>query len=299
MIKHLLKKIYYKLTKAKPERKTLQKVDLFEEKFSKLILNTNNALIKKNEINFIHSGPIGDLFYSLAIIQKISKSHKCNFYINVNKRIDYEYYKHIGNGYLINQQTLDFILPLLKSQKYLNIVKKYENEKIDVNLDIFRELPWNNTFTSQRWYFHITGEHVDLSLPYLHVDDHPTIKDKIVIQRSFRFRNIYINYKFLNNFDNLLFVGIKDEFEDLKKQIPNLKHYESENFLEIAQIIKSSKMFIGNSSSGYSTAEALKIPRLLEASPDFPVVQPIGNNAFDFYFQTHFEKWFHYLNQKI
>ena len=100
----------------------------------------------------------------------------------------------------------------------MNIVKKYENEKIDVNLDIFRELPWNNTFTSQRWYFHITGEHVDLSLPYLHVDDHPTIKNKIVIQRSFRFRNIYINYKFLNNFDNLLFVGIKDEFEDLKKQ---------------------------------------------------------------------------------
>ena len=84
--------------------------------------------------------------------------------------------------------------------------------------------------------------------------------------------------------------------EDLKKQIPNLKHYESENFLEIAQIIKSSKMFIGNSSSGYSTAEALKIPRLLEASPDFPVVQPIGNNAFDFYFQTHFENLCKKLN---
>ena len=39
----------------------------------------------------------------------------------------------------------------------------------------------------------------------------------------------------------------------------------------------------------------MKVPRLLEASPDTPLVQPVGKNGFDFYFQPHFEKWFKYL----
>ena len=71
------------------------------------------------------------------------------------------------------------------------------------------------------------------------------------------------------------------EYDDLKKQIPNLEFYEPKDFLEIAQIIKSSKFFIGNQSVCYPIAEALKIPRLLEASPEFPVVQPVGKDAFD------------------
>jgi hypothetical protein len=192
----------------------------------------------------------------------------------------------------------DLLLPLLKKQKFLNIVKRHENEEIDVDLDLFRELPWNNTFNSPRWYFHITGEQEDLSLPYMFVDKHPTINDRIVIQRTFRFRNIYINYKFIKNYESALFVGIKEEYDDLKKQIPNLEFYEPKDFLEIAQIIKSSKFFIGNQSVCYPIAEALKVPRLLEASPEFPVVQPVGKDAFDFYFQPHFEKWFDYLYNK-
>ena len=130
------------------------------------------------------------------------------------------------------------------------------------------------------------------------VDKHPTINDRIVIQRTFRFRNIYINYEFIKNYESALFVGIKEEYDDLKKQIPNLEFYEPKDFLEIAQIIKSSKFFIGNQSVCYPIAEALKVPRLLEASPEYPVVQPVGKDAFDFYFQPHFEKWFDYLYNK-
>ena len=58
---------------------------------------------------------------------------------------------------------------------------------------------------------------------------------------------------------------------------------------ELASIIKSSKFFIGNLSFGYALAEALKIPRLLESGPNFPLVYPNGPNAYDFYFQKHFE----------
>ena len=46
-------------------------------------------------------------------------------------------------------------------------------------------------------YFHITGVQVDLSTPYLEVDEHNELKDKIIIHRTFRHRNQFINYKFL------------------------------------------------------------------------------------------------------
>jgi hypothetical protein len=49
----------------------------------------------------------------------------------------------------------------------------------------------------------------------------------------------------------------------------------------------------------YPMAEAMKVPRILEAEPNFPVVQPIGNDAYDFYYQPHFEKWFDHLNKKF
>ena len=63
-------------------------------------------------------------------------------------------------------------------------------------------------------------------------------------------------------------------------------------FLELAEIIKSCKLFIGNLSFGYALAEAIKVPRLLESQPDFPLVYPNGENAYDFYFQEHFELLF-------
>ena len=64
----------------------------------------------------------------------------------------------------------------------------------------------------------------------------------------------------------------------------------------MAEIIKASKFFVGNMSFQYIIAEGLKVPRLLEASPDFPIVFPTGPNAYDSYHQNHFEKFFNILN---
>ena len=66
----------------------------------------------------------------------------------------------------------------------------------------------------------------------------------------------------------------------------------------MAEIIKASKFFLGNSSLGIDLAEATKVPRLLEACPSFPARQIHGENAFDFYFQAHFEKYFEILIKK-
>ena len=295
----MLKKIFYKLFKNKSDQRKLTQLEKYDKKYKKIIDDIYYTIQHNKEINFLHSGHCGDLIYSFAVIKKLSLTHKCNFYVGLNKTNKSYYKNHPSGNIFINERMLNLLLPLLEKQSFLNLAKKHENEKIDVNLDLFRELPINYIFNSPRWYFQITGEQVDLSLPYMDAEKHPEVKDKIIIHRTFRFRNEFINYKFLKDSKELLFIGLEDEFNDLKKDVPNLELYRPKDFYEVAQLIKSCKFFIGNMSVFYPIAEALKVPRLLEACPDFPVVQPVGNDAYDFYFQPHFEKWFNFLDNKF
>ena len=301
----MLKKIYYKLFKSKDrynkfksDQTIIKQQNLFEKKFKNKLFDISNSINNKKTLNFLHSGHCGDLIYSLALINKLSKSHQCNLFIGVGKKIEGAYFKHPANGVYIDNRIANQILPLLKFQPFLNEVKIHSEEKIDINLDLFRDLPISLNFNSCKWYFHLTGTHVDLSTPYLNSTEHKSVRDKIVILRTFRYRNHFINYEFLNKFDeNIIFIGLKEEFEDLRKDIPKLQHYEPENFFEMSQIIKSSKFFLGNQSPAFAIAEALKVPRLLECCPDFTVVHPIGGKCYDFYFQIHFEKWFKKLSK--
>ena len=171
-------------------------------------------------------------------------------------------------------------------------IEVYENQLIDVDLDFFRELPLNFNLDSVRWYSHLTGVNPDLSKPYLlGIKENKKYKKSIVFMRSLRRQNNNIEFNFLKKYKNLVFIGLHNEYLDLKKQISNLKFHECKDFLEMAEIIKSSKLFIGNLSFGYTLAEALKKPRLLESYLDFPLVYPNGLKGYEFYFQKHFEKY--------
>ena len=295
---------YYKLFnnrkyKILKEQSKIQKsVEIFETKYKNYLYGIKDKIENNKKITFLHSGHLGDLIYALPVIKELSKSHECYFYIQSNKKIPVEYYKHPAGGVYIDDRMLNLFLPLMREQKFFNEVRKYENQSVDIDLNIFRKLPVNICFNSPRWYFQITGIQVDLAAPYLEVSSHEHIKNKIIIHRTFRHRNQFINYKFLKEYDDLIFIGTKDEFEDLKKDISNLQHYNCKDFLEMAQIIKSCKFFIGNQSIAYPMAEGLKVPRLLEAEPMFPVVQPVGKNAYDFYYQPHFEKFVSILSKE-
>jgi len=296
ILKYYYKLFNFKKYKALKKQKTIQvSLEEFNDKYKLYIDKIQNKIIEKKEINFLHSGHLGDLIYALPVIKELAKDHVCRFYIQANKKMPVEYHKHPAGNVYIDDRMLNLFLPLMKEQKFIHKVEKYNNQEIDINFDIFREIFPNIHFNSPRWYFHITGVQVDLADPYLDAKPHEKIKNKIVIHRTFRHRNQFINYKFLEKYKNLIFIGLKDEYEDLKQDIKNLEFYDCKDYLEMAQIIKACKFFIGNQSIAYPIAEALKVPRILEAEPLFPVVQPIGKNSFDFYYQPHFEKWFKHL----
>lgn len=266
-----------------------------EEKYSKTILPKIEKFSKnlelKNEVSFLHYGHLGDIINCLPIIKEISKNKSCSLFIQENKPIPGHVVTkdHPFGSVYLNKNAIAKLIPLLKKQSYLKKVEIYSNQEIDVDLNFFREVPINFNIDSIRWYFHLTGCFPDLSKNYLDVEPHTNFKNYIIIMRSLRRQNKFIDYSFLSNYERIVFLGLKDEFDDLKIKIKNLEHYDSKDFLELAMIIKNSKLFIGNLSFGYALAEALKVPRLLESGPNFPLVYPNGANAYDFYFQNHFE----------
>ena len=256
-------------------------------------INEFRNFIKKNDkISFLHYGHLGDIINSLPVLKELSKNKECSLYLQINKKIP----QHVasrdhpfGEVYL-SEKSVYKMLPLLRNQKFLKKVDIFNHQKIDIDLNFFRELPINFNIDSVRWYFHLTGVFPDLSKNYLEVEGNKNYKDYIVIMRSLRRQNKFINYSFLNSYKNIVFIGLENEFKDLKKEITNLEYFDSRDFLELSSIVKSSKLFIGNLSFGYALAEALKVPRLLESGSSFPLVYPNGNNAYDFYFQSHFEE---------
>ncbi len=272
------------------------------ENYKKIVIPTiekyRQSILTKKSLSFLHYGHLGDIINSLPVIKELSQNKICKLYIQINKKIP----KHVvsrdhpfGEVYL-SEKPVEKLLPLLQSQRYIQKVEIYHNDEIDIDLNFFREMPINFNIDSVRWYFHLTGKHPNLSERYLEVKDNENYKDYIVIMRSLRRQNEQINYSFLSKYKKIVFVGLKNEFDELKKQINNLEYYNSEDFLELASIIKNAKIFIGNLSFGYALAEALKVPRLLESGPNFPLVYPNGMNAYDFYFQSHFEDLVKKLN---
>ena len=258
-------------------------------------INKISEIIKsKKIINFSHSGHLGDLINSLPVIMEIAKKSECNLFINLYKKLEKKNVdvKHLNKEFFLTKESYNKLYPLLEIQPYLSKVQVLENDLVDIDLDYFRNLPINFNIDSVRWYSHITGIGPDLNLPYMFkVNKNNKYSNHIIFLRSLRRQNDHITYNFMDQYENLLFIGLYDEYLDLKKQITKLKFYECNDFLEMAEIINSCKLFVGNLSFGYTIAEALKTPRLLESYLDFPLVYPNGPIAHEFYFQTHFEDY--------
>ena len=298
MMKYFLLKNWYRFTNPKKYKylkqneNIKQRVEYYKLNIEEKIIQIQKTINESKDLTFIHSGHVGDLIYSLPVIKELSKTHNCFFYVQKNKPINVGYPGHPSGKVMLNAEIANKLLPLLKSQPYLRSANIYNNEKIDINLDLFKDIPINVSFHQIRWFIHITGVYANMEEQFLFAEPKKDFNEKVVILRTSRNRNHFINYKFLKKYNNLLFIGLENEFKDLKNEIPNLEFYNCKDFLEMAQIIKASKFYLGNLSGGYSIAEGLKIPRLLEACSDFPAVYPIGKNSYDFYHQCHFENLF-------
>ncbi len=258
-----------------------------------------------NQLHITHGGNAGDVIYALPTIKKIQEltGVPINLYLRINMPLPKPKWsdkEHSMGSVRINNITASMLMPLLNAQSYIAKCEIYENQKIQIDLDFFRSksIVLHNANIA-RWCSYITGITPDLWKPWLNVVPNAAFKDKIILARSERYLNSTIDYSFLKKYNNICFIGVKSEYDTMKRILKNLEWVQVENFLQLAVIIAGCKFFIGNQSFPYSIAEGLKVPRILEAYYHAPDVIPEGENAHDFYYQNHFESLVQQLNEDI
>ncbi len=249
--------------------------------------------------SFSHSGHSGDLIYSLPAVRALSMGEKADFFVELNYPAPYTSEQHPAGRVRISKKIYEMLYPLLASQSYLKSVKAMGKEdNIDYNLDLFRKLPvYSHRGNSVRAYFYAFNAYWDTAIPWLETVPNTQYRNTIILARSTRYNNPHIDYRFLKQYNNVVFLGVESEYNTMRNQIPNLQFQPVNDFLEMAQIIAGCKFFIGNQSFPYSLAEALKVPRLLEIHYHIPDIIPTGENAYDFYFQQHLENLVLELNR--
>ena len=87
MLNNPILKLWYKIFNKnkyhtyKHEKAQFDRIKYYNEEVYDNILNIQKNIETKKELSFLHSGHMGDLIYSLAVIKELSKSHICKLYI--------------------------------------------------------------------------------------------------------------------------------------------------------------------------------------------------------------------------
>jgi len=251
------------------------------------------AAAKEGHLNFTHSGNAGDIMYALPTIKRIQEltGVPVNLLLKLGRPMNLpNYSEHPMGSVMLNQKAADMLTPLISTQSYINSCGVYADQLIHIDLDFFRSrLVPQNRGNIARWCGYVTGVSPILYQNWLTVEPDTAYKDTIVLARSSRYQNKGIDHSFLSKYPNLVFLGVESEYKAVQKMLPNIKWQPVNDFLQMAQIIAGCKLFIGNQSFPFAIAEGLKVPRLLEVSYEVINVVPEGENAYDFFFQEHFE----------
>jgi hypothetical protein len=257
---------------------------------------------KTHQLNLVHSGHAGDIIYSLPTIKRIWEltQAKINIYFKTDRPANLpNYASHPGGGIMLNKKMAAMLIPLVQQQSYINLCEVYQDQSIDIDLDYFRAgLIPQDRGNIAHWCGYITGVNPKLYESWLTVQPHTDYSNCIVINRSLRYQNTSISYQFLQKYKNLKFIGVAEEYEAIKHTLPNIEWIQAPDFLQLAQIIKGCKFFIGNQSFPFSLAEGLKVPRILEIPFDVINVIPEGEQGYDFLFQDHFESLVEFLSSE-
>jgi hypothetical protein len=259
---------------------------------------------------FSHTGNVGDCWAAIPAMKEYHRKTGKKITLYLEKDIPAVYYEGAvhptksddGKQVMLNQKMIDMMIPLLMAQPFIEDVKTWAGEKIDVPLGTFRDtyvgMP---SFSINRWYFYVFPDLAcDLSGVWLNVPgtDKDFAKGKILITRSERYLNPGINYSFLKPFeDDLVFCGTMREYNVFCMTFDlNIRKLTINNFLELAQAIKQCKFHITNQTQAFQLSESQKIPRILELCGAAPNCIPIGEKAYDFFAQQGLESYFHELN---
>lgn len=249
--------------------------------------------------SYSHEGTIGDIWASLPAVKTGFERHGRKGVYLLMKDIPGQYYDKAfhptrtseGKQVKLNQEMIEFIIPLLKEQPYIQDARIHDiKDEVNVRLQAVNETFVNMPNHSlSKWYFYVYPDLTcDLSIPYIQVPDTDVdfeTKGKIVISRTERYQNEDVNYSFLKKYEDILvFSGTMREYNNFcMTNDLNIPKLAINNFLELAQALKQSNGLISNQTQIFQIAEGMKITRAVELCSFAPNVCTQGANGYEFY----------------
>jgi len=288
---NIFQRVYIAIFKSEQKK-------MYARALEKVIPPTLNPVLENDAVHFKHFGLIGDIIYAIPAMQVLAQGRKIHLHLQINQKSLYKKgMKHQNKDKILTERSVELLAPLILSQPGFEVCDILTDQRVDFDLDYFRKYPFDyNKGHICRWYFQTYGITADLGKPWISAAPNSDFRNEIVIARSFRYRAPGISYNFLSAYADISFVGLKEEYEDMKGQIPALKYKAVNNFKEFAEAIAGCKFFIGNQSFPFAVAEALKVPRALEVYFECPNVIPEGKDGYEFCYQPQFEKIVSKLN---
>jgi ADP-heptose:LPS heptosyltransferase len=238
---------------------------------------------------FKHSGTLGDIVYSLALMKHFGGG---DFYLHLNQVdwISKHYYGSQPDPYhqgRMNEQDMEFMQDFFLAQDYITDFKALDPSQHEIthNLDKFRPLFVGhpaNYVTTYCMAFAITDQTVKNTLntdAWLTVPNPKVIEGKpYVINRTSRgFTSPGLNpqwaeWKSQGIDQQSVFVGLPEEYAAFKLHTEwELDHYPTKTMLELAEVIAGADQFVGNQSVALSIAQGLRVPYAFEARKDLPI----------------------------
>ena len=235
-----------------------------------------------------HSGTLGDLIYSLAVVKKMTPGRFLVALHNIENCVAQYGYRpdevdpaHKGR---FTEQDYAWLLPLLKRQSYIDSVGTWSQGDLepDVDLDRFRGTLFRgfegNYVEAYHRAFDLPFKMADYDTPWLEAD--PVAVKPIVVSRTFRYRcpngdpvwlNMVADADLINNG---IFIGTTGEHEDFVRVTGvAVPYYPVKNFLELANVVAGADLVMANQNFVYSLAMGLGVSTVLETIKIKPLQQ--------------------------
>ena len=192
---------------------------------------------------FRHSGDLGDVIYAMPTMRALGGGSLL-------------LYPHRKTR--VTRESTKLIQPLLEAQKYIDSVE-YSPLAARYDLD-----EWLGKYdgrlslaVSCARAFGLPDAIVDE--PWIELNEMRAVAP-VVMHRSPRYRlKMFPWHLAVNKYrGKCVFVGLKEEHQDFVSCFGYIPYYPTKDFLELAEVIAGSWLYIGNQSSPYAVAEGLK-----------------------------------------
>lgn len=216
-------------------------------------------------------GDVGDAVYALGVMQHIPDGpHTLLFQPSSVTKTGTD-----------PSKLCDVVAPLARKQNYIREARCVQpGEHVDWHSGQFRGFgqwcPKVSLLGAKAYHLQATkriGGNITGKERWLFsVDPSPLTQDRVVINRTGRYRNGYFPWNEIVNFygDRLIFVGLPHEYRDFCGEFGMVEFRRTSNMLEVAELIAGSLLFIGNQSSANAVAEGLKHNLIQETSLQIP-----------------------------